>query len=262
MALRFKNLGSGSSGNATLVEARDGSHVSRVLIDCGLRVSELNKRLSASDLTVDDLDAVFITHEHTDHWGHALSLCAQAKLPLWSSAGTCHAMAASGADLSHLEWHRARDGDVIELGALQLTPFTVPHDAREPLQLRCSDGDRQLGVVTDLGHASTHVVRALQHLHALLLETNHDLDLLQRSAYPPFLKKRVASDLGHLSNEQAAELLRQVHHPGLNRVVAAHLSERNNTPELARAALCPVLDCPPQELPVADPATGTAWWDV
>ena len=100
----------------------------------------------------------------------------------------------------------------------------MPHDAREPLQLRCSDGNRQLGVVTDLGHASTHVIRALQNLHGLLLETNHDPDLLRHSAYPPFLKKRVASDLGHLSNAQAAELLQEVMNPGLSRVVAAHLS--------------------------------------
>ena len=165
-------------------------------------------------------------------------------------------------DVSGLDWRVARDGHAIEVGVLELTPFTVPHDAREPLQLRCSDGDRHLGVVTDLGHASAHVVRALQNLHGLLLESNHDPDLLRLSAYPPFLKKRVASDLGHLSNEQAAALLRQVMHPGLNRVVAAHLSERNNTPELARAALCPALNCAPEELPVADPLTGSDWWQV
>jgi phosphoribosyl 1,2-cyclic phosphodiesterase len=117
-------------------------------------------------------------------------------------------------------------------------------------------------VVTDLGHASAHVVAALSGVHGLLLESNHDPELLRRSAYPPFLKKRVASDLGHLSNAQAAELLRQVLHPGLSRVVAAHLSERNNTPELARTALCPVLGCTFDDLPVADPVAGTVWWSV
>ena len=262
MALRFKNLGSGSSGNATLVESLSGTRVSRVLIDCGLRVSELKKRLHACDLAVEDLDGVFVTHEHSDHWGHALALCLQTGLPLWSSVGTRHAVIDSGVDVSGLDWRVARDGHAIEVGVLELTPFTVPHDAREPLQLRCSDGDRHLGVVTDLGHASAHVVRVLQNLHGLLLECNHDPELLRQSAYPPFLKKRVASDLGHLSNEQAAELLQKVMHPGLSRVVAAHLSERNNTPELARAALCPVLHCAPHELPVADPSTGTDWWSV
>jgi phosphoribosyl 1,2-cyclic phosphodiesterase len=225
-------------------------------------VSELKKRLNACDLAVEDLDGVFVTHEHSDHWGHALALCLQTGLPLWSSVGTRHAVIDSGVDVSGLDWRVARDGHAIEVGVLELTPFTVPHDAREPLQLRCSDGDRHLGVVTDLGHASAHVVRALQNLHGLLLESNHDPDLLRLSAYPPFLKKRVASDLGHLSNEQAAALLRQVMHPGLNRVVAAHLSERNNTPELARAALCPALNCAPEDLPVADPLTGSDWWQV
>jgi phosphoribosyl 1,2-cyclic phosphodiesterase len=262
LALRFINLGSGSSGNATVVEARSGTLVSRVLIDCGLRLGELKKRLQACELALHDLHGVFITHEHSDHWGHALAVCQQADLPIWSSLGTRHAVAAAGTDLGVLNWHVARDGLAIELGTLQLTPFTVPHDAREPLQLCCSDGQRRLGVVTDLGHASAHVEAALHGVHGLLLETNHDPELLKRSAYPPFLKKRVASDLGHLSNAQAAELLARVKHPGLNRVVAAHLSERNNTPDLARAALCPVLDCSPDDVPVADPVSGTVWWSV
>ena len=262
MALSFINLGSGSSGNATVVQARCGTQVTRVLIDCGLRPSELKKRLQANDLALHDLHGVFVTHEHSDHWGHALTVCQQADLPIWSSLGTRQAVAAAGTDLGALNWQVARDGMPIEWGALQLTPFTVPHDAREPLQLCCSDGDRRLGVVTDLGHASAHVVAALKGVHGLLLEANHDPDLLRRSAYPAFLKKRVASDLGHLSNEQAAELLHQLLHPGLSRVVAAHLSERNNTPELARAALCPVLACQPDDLPVADPVAGTVWWSV
>jgi phosphoribosyl 1,2-cyclic phosphodiesterase len=262
LALRFINLGSGSSGNATVVEARDGTLVSRVLIDCGLRLGELKKRLQACDLGLHDLHGVFITHEHSDHWGHALTVCRHADLPIWSSLGTQHAVAAAGTDLGELHWQVARDGMDIELGALQLTPFTVPHDAREPLQLCCSDGDRRLGVVTDLGHASAHVVAALSGVHGLLLESNHDPELLRRSAYPPFLKKRVASDLGHLSNAQAADLLRQVLHPGLGRVVAAHLSERNNTPDLVRAAWCPVLGCTADDLPVADPLVGTGWCTV
>lgn len=262
MSLRIRNLGSGSSGNATLIEARSGTTHSRLLVDCGLRVSEVKKRLQLCDLTLEDLDAVFVTHEHSDHWGHAASLCRRLGIPLWSSEGTMHAVLGEGADLSELDWNQASDGVPIDLGDLQLRPFTVPHDAREPLQLCCTDGDRRLGVVTDLGHASTHVIRALQGLHGLLLETNHDPDRLQRSAYPPFLKQRIASDLGHLSNEQSAQLLREVMHPGLSLVLAAHLSERNNAPELARAALAPVLGCAVHDVPVADPAHGSEWWDV
>jgi phosphoribosyl 1,2-cyclic phosphodiesterase len=262
LTLRIKNLGSGSSGNATLVEAQSGHTRTRLLIDCGLRVGELKKRLQAADLTLQDLDAVFVTHEHSDHWGHAVALCRQAEIPLWSSAGTRHAIEKEGAELMGIDWCQARDGVAIELGDLHLLPFTVPHDAREPLQLCCSDGDRRLGVVTDLGHVSAHVLRALQNLHGVMLETNHDLDMLRGSAYPPFLKQRISSPLGHLSNTQSAQLLEQIKHPGLQLVLAAHLSERNNTPELVRQTVCPVLGCAPDELPVADPLNGSAWWAV
>ena len=262
MTLRLRNLGSGSSGNATLIEARSGTSCTRLLIDCGLRVSEVNKRLQACGLELEDLDAVFVTHEHSDHWGHAASLCQRLSIPLWSSEGTLHAVLGEGADLNELDWNQACDGVAIDLGDLQLLPFTVPHDAREPLQLRCSDGDRRLGVVTDLGHASAHVLRVLQGLNGLLLETNHDPDRLRQSAYPPFLKQRIASDLGHLSNAQAAQLLREVMHPGLGLVLAAHLSERNNAPALARAALAPILGCTEAELPVADPELGSEWLQI
>jgi phosphoribosyl 1,2-cyclic phosphodiesterase len=150
----------------------------------------------------------------------------------------------------------------MEIGALLALPFTVPHDAREPLQLRCSDGQRHLGIVTDLGHVSSHVVESLVGCHALLLEANHDPDLLHASAYPSFLKQRVAGPWGHLANHAAAELLARVKHDQLNYVQAAHLSERNNTPELARASLSAAMGCHPSEIDVADPVMGSAWMNV
>jgi phosphoribosyl 1,2-cyclic phosphodiesterase len=145
---------------------------------------------------------------------------------------------------------------------LQALPFTVPHDAREPLQLRCSDGNRHLGIVTDLGHPSSHVVASLQGCHALLVEANHDPDLLQASSYPNFLKQRVAGPWGHLANHAAADLLKRVLHGQLSHVLAAHLSERTNTPELARASLSEALNCAPSEVNVADPTTGSEWVTV
>jgi phosphoribosyl 1,2-cyclic phosphodiesterase len=155
-----------------------------------------------------------------------------------------------------------RDGQTLACGDLQIFPFTVPHDAREPLQLRCSDGNRQLGIVTDLGHITPHVVAALQGCHALMLESNHDPEMLERSAYPSFLKQRVGGAWGHLANHAAADLLRQVKHTGLNHVLAAHLSERNNTPELARACLSEVMGCAPQDIDVAAPQGGSEWVEV
>jgi phosphoribosyl 1,2-cyclic phosphodiesterase len=258
--LRFKNLGSGSAGNATLVEAQDGLQVTRLLIDCGLRLSELRRRLVAADLALEDLDGLFITHEHSDHIGHARRWAQETGRPVWMSEGTRLACEADQWDLPATQLRVARDGVPIALGALELHPFTVPHDAREPLQLRCSDGDRSLGILTDLGHASAHVVQALQGCHALLLEANHDPEMLSRSSYPAFLRKRIAGPLGHLSNADAAALLQAIHHPALSCVVAAHLSERNNAPALAQTALSTVLGCPSHEVPVADPEAGSAWY--
>lgn len=260
--LRFKSLGSGSAGNATLVEAQSGSHTTRLLIDCGLRLRDLEARLIAAGTTASALDGIFITHEHGDHIGCARSFVKRYPTPLWMSRGTWLAIADESWEPLQSLLNIARDGAPIEIGALQALPFTVPHDAREPLQLRCSEGLRDLGVVTDLGHISAHVVNALQGCHALLLEANHDPDLLEASAYPSFLKKRVAGPWGHLANEAAADLLARVKHPGLNRVVAAHLSERNNTPELARQCLSKAIGCQSSEIDVADPIMGSDWIQV
>ena len=257
--LRFRSLGSGSSGNATLVEAGSGSRVTRLLVDCGLGVRQLEQRLARCDLDVADLDAIFITHEHADHIGCARSVALRARIPVWMSPGT-HA-AIGSPDMEGL-WREAGDGVRIELQDLLLQPFTVPHDAREPLQLRCSDGDRTLGILTDLGHATAHVLKSLDQCHALLLEFNHDADMLARSSYHPSLKKRVGGKYGHLSNDAAAELAAALHHAGLATVVAAHLSRQNNLPELARAALGQAVNRDPASIPVADPVTGTDWLTV
>ena len=256
--LRFKSLGSGSSGNATLVEAQSGTHTTRLLIDCGIRLRDLEARLIEAGTCAEDLDAVFITHEHSDHVGCARSFVKRYSTPLWMSQGTWLAVG-DEAWLPHQHLlNVARDGCTIEIGVLQALPFTVPHDAREPLQLRCSDGSRHLGIVTDLGHASLHVVASLQGCHALLLEANHDSDLLQASAYPSFLKQRVSGPWGHLSNHAAGDLLERVKHEQLNYVQAAHLSERNN----ARASLSKALGCGLMDIDIADPIAGSAWMQV
>jgi phosphoribosyl 1,2-cyclic phosphodiesterase len=153
----------------------------------------------------------------------------------------------------------ACDGVEIPVGALEVRPFTVPHDAREPLQLTCGDGDRRLGVATDMGHASSHVLEQLAGCETVLLECNHDPALLAASTYPPFLKRRVAGAYGHLANGAAAALAAALQPRGLTQVVAAHLSEQNNRPELARAALSAALGCGPADIHVADAGTGCGW---
>lgn len=259
LMLRFRSLGSGSTGNATVVEVRSGSRVSRLLIDCGFGLRQLEARLARAGLAPGDLDAVFITHEHADHIGCAHALSRRTGTAVWMSEGT---WLATGAPDYQGRLHFARDDEDIGIGDLLLTPFTVPHDAREPLQLRCSDGAHTLGVLTDLGHASAHVMAHLVGVQALLLECNHDPDLLAQSSYPPFLKRRVGGNYGHLSNHAAADIARAVHHAGLRHVLAAHLSEQNNRPELVRQRLSMALGTLPEEVLTADAAEGSAWLDA
>jgi phosphoribosyl 1,2-cyclic phosphodiesterase len=253
--LRFKSLGSGSTGNCTLVEA-SGLLPFRMLVDCGLGIRQLALRLGQAGLQPEDIHAIFITHEHGDHIGCALALALRHRIPVWMSQGTYWAMGAPDFDgLLHI----ARDGHKIDLGGLQLMPFSVPHDAREPLQLSCTDGASKLGILTDLGHATPHVLAQLQTCDALLLECNHDTEMLNQSAYPPFLKRRVGGLHGHLSNAAAADIARAAVHAGLKHLVAAHLSLKNNQPELVRQVMSDALGWHGSDIVVADAANGTPW---
>ncbi|MFT3776938.1 MAG: MBL fold metallo-hydrolase [Ottowia sp.] len=254
--LRFRSLASGSSGNATLVEAFDGLRRTRLLIDCGLGLRQLDERLARAGLSAAGLDAIFITHEHGDHIGCALAVAARSGTPLWMSAGTRAALPDATAAP-----RVAADGQAIAIGGLQVLPFTVPHDAREPLQLTCTDGDRRLGVLTDLGHVTTHALTHLAGCHALMLESNHCPALLMASRYPPFLKRRVGGQHGHLSNAQAADALARLRHDRLRTVVGAHLSERNNRPELVRAGFGQALGCGADDVLVSS-RHGLDWLNV
>ena len=253
--LRFKSLGSGSSGNATLVEA-GGLVPFRLLVDCGLGIRQLCARLGEAGLQPEDIHAVFITHEHGDHIGCARTFCLRYRIPVWMSSGTYAGIGSP--DFDGL-LHRARDAEPIDLGGLLLTPFAVPHDAGEPLQLSCTDGSVKLGVVTDLGHVNEHVLANLMGCNGLVLECNHDNDMLAGSPYPFFLKRRVGGDLGHLSNAAAATIASAVRHHQLKHLVAAHLSLQNNRPELARMAMSQALDCGHEDIVVADAVLGTPW---
>jgi phosphoribosyl 1,2-cyclic phosphodiesterase len=257
--LRFRSLGSGSTGNAALVEATSGGRTSRLLIDCGFGLKQLDLRLAQAGLVAGDIDAIFITHEHGDHIGCAHSLSRRDRIPVWMSEGTW--LATGGRDFEG-RLKLARDDAEFAVGDIAVQPFTVPHDAREPLQLRCTDGARSLGVLTDLGHATTHVLNRLSGVHALLLEFNHDSELLANSAYPPFLKLRVGGNYGHLSNAAAAEIARAVRHDGLRHVVAAHLSEQNNRPDIVRRMMAEALGGHETEMLTATAAEGSPWLDV
>jgi phosphoribosyl 1,2-cyclic phosphodiesterase len=253
--LRFKSLGSGSTGNATVVESGH-ENPARLLVDCGFGLKHLLARLAVAGLHPDQIDAIFITHEHGDHVGCATALALRYQLPVWMSTGTYAAIGAP--DFGGL-LRIARDGEQIEVGAIVVSPFTVPHDAREPLQLTCSSGSAKIGILTDLGHATDHVLNHLQACSALLLESNHDSELLANSKYPAFLKHRVGGKYGHLSNEHAAHIAQAVGHSGLKAIVAAHLSLQNNTPALARECLSRAVSLADIEIVLADAASGCEW---
>ncbi len=262
--LRFTSLASGSGGNATLVEARSSHHdrPTRLLVDCGLTLRRLTAALAERGCTPADLDAVFVTHEHSDHLGGVLALQRRHGTPVWTSAGTWLAALARAGKTTPVA-HTASHGVGITIGALQLLPFAVPHDAAEPLQLVCRAGDARLGIVTDLGEPNAEVARALQGCDALLLECNHDRTMLDGGPYPVWLKRRIGGVRGHLANEQSAALLDACRHAGLRHVVAAHLSLRNNQPARALAALRGALrdgmaTCD-HALQVADAANGCGW---
>ena len=267
--MRFCSLGSGSTGNATLIESRSAGRTTRVLLDCGFSQRELGLRLARAGVEQSQLDAIFVTHEHGDHVGCALGLARRHRIPLWMSRGTWRAVAdadeaAGNDDGQPLDGllRFARDGQPIAVGDIELHPYTVPHDAGEPLQVTFSDGAVRLGVLTDAGCATDHIADQLRHCRALLLECNHDPTLLAASAYPASLKARIGGRLGHLSNGIAAQILAASLHPGLRHIVAAHLSERNNSPPLARAALAAVSGASDNEVLIADPLTGSAWLDL
>jgi phosphoribosyl 1,2-cyclic phosphodiesterase len=249
--MRFASLGSGSRGNGTLVEA-DGT---RLLVDCGFSCTETENRLSRLGVEADQLTAILVTHEHSDHISGVAALARRYRIPVWMTAGT--EAVHKGGSLPHRACFSSHEP--FQIGALHIEPFPVPHDAREPCQFVFSDGSRRLGLVTDAGRVTAHMVSALGDLDALLLECNHDPDMLAAGPYPPRLKQRVGGSFGHFSNEQAAELLARIDTDRLQQLVAGHLSEKNNRPELARRALAGVLGCAAAEIDVAGQQHGFDW---
>lgn len=251
--MRFASLGSGSKGNAWLVE----KGATRVLIDCGFGVREMAGRLLRLGLEAKDVSAILITHEHTDHARGAARFSAKHGCPVWLTHGCRGMLEATGEALAHS--HEVEGHGVFAVGDLEFSPFPVPHDAREPVQYVVSDGARRWGLLTDAGHVTAHMVAMLDGCDALALECNHDVDRLRRGSYPAALKTRILGRYGHLDNGAAADLLGRLGRRRLQHVVAAHLSEENNTPDLAREALAGVLGCEPAWIGVADQSDGISW---
>ena len=254
--MRFACLGSGSEGNALVVEVGQ----TRVLLDCGFSIKETVARLSKLALTPDDLSGIIVTHEHADHISGVTRLANKFTLPVWLSHGS-HAYLSNldqgPAHIRIIDSHAA-----FAIGEMEIVPFPVPHDAREPIQFVFGDGARRLGVLTDTGMITPHIAHMLSGCDALMLECNHDRDLLANGPYPPSLKQRVGGRFGHLDNHAAADLLRAIDTTRLRHVIAAHLSRKNNLPELARNALAAALNCTEEWIGIADQENGFAWREI
>ncbi len=228
--MKFASLGSGSKGNATLIQGGNTC----LLLDCGFSVRELEKRCAHLQFDIARIDAVLVSHEHADHVKGLGALARRCGMTVWMTHGT---------------WRNSRCGDIPDLqlfgshtskftiGDIKVTPYAVPHDAREPVQYAFSFDDQKLAILTDAGCITPHLLGALNNLDALLVECNHDPEMLRNGPYPPRLQARVAGDYGHLSNQQTGKFLSEIDYSRLQHLVIGHVSEKNNTPELALAAV-------------------------
>lgn len=253
--MKYVSLGSGSRGNATLVLENERG----VLIDCGFNRKTLLQRLQEVAVDPRQLDAVFVTHEHGDHAKGVQALCEALNIPLYASFGTARSMNW----VEHPLWQCIRSDERIQVGELNILPVVVPHDAEEPLQFVIENtGGKRLGVLSDLGSLTPHLIQAYSGCHALQLEANHDPQMLQTGPYPPSLRARVAGNFGHLSNQQCAELIRRVQWAGLQYVTAGHISEKNNAVELVRAELSLALGCLPHEVRLLEQDQVSGWLEL
>lgn len=226
------------------------------MLDCGFAVRETERRLRRLGITPADITGIVVTHEHQDHVGGVFKFARRHRVPVWLTHGTYQVVCK---DADGVQVYFCRDGDPLVIGDLELIPYTVPHDAREPVQYVVDNGKMRLGVLTDAGQLIPHMVQALAGCDALMLECNHDPQMLANSAYPPSLRQRIGGAYGHLSNDTTAEILRALDKSRLKTVIGAHLSKQNNTSELARAALCSVVDSRMIQIMIACQEEGFDW---
>ncbi|MFK0086418.1 MBL fold metallo-hydrolase [Pseudomonas sp. NPDC090755] len=251
--MRFAVLGSGSQGNGTLIASDD----TLVLVDCGFSLRETERRLALLGVSADQLSAVVVTHEHADHVHGVGLLSRRYNVPVYLSRGTLRGMRKPVEAAGFLA-----AGETLQINGLGITAVGVTHDALEPLQYVFSDGRRRLGVLTDLGSYDAALLDSYRGLDALVIEANHCLDLLGRGAYPRFLKLRVGGNYGHLNNHQAARLVSELDWQNLQHLVLAHLSSKNNQPQLARQSFVDTLGCDPDWLQVANQDCGLDWREI
>ncbi len=253
--LRFASLASGSQGNCLVAEVGG----TRLLVDCGLNLRDTERRLAKLNLMPSEIDGILLTHEHGDHACGAFDFAAAHGTTAYLTHGTLAALRAEGRLIEGARVSIISSKDVFSVNGMEVRPFTVPHDAREPVQFVLSDGAARLGVLTDIGSPTAHVEQTLSGCDALVLECNYDVEMLWGGAYPKWLKERIAGPFGHLDNRQSEQLLGALDCSRLKHVIGAHLSQQNNRPELARAALARAMGCEESWIGLATQEDGFGW---
>jgi phosphoribosyl 1,2-cyclic phosphodiesterase len=228
-------------------------------MDCGFTIADTRARLARAGLGPEDVSGIVVTHEHDDHMGGVVRFALRYALPVYLTRGTANWLPP---DFPPVLVRIIDSHTPFAVNDLSVEPFPVPHDAREPVQFVFTDGRARLGVVTDLGTTTHHVEEKLSGCEALVVECNHDLDLLMGGSYPFGLKRRIASRFGHLDNRTAAALVRNLDRARLRHLVLAHLSEQNNTPALAVREMACALDCEESWIGVATQQEGFGWREI
>ncbi len=254
MKVSFASLGSSSGGNATLVRVDD----TLLLIDAGFSAREITRRMALLDVAPEQLAAVLISHEHSDHIKGLAVLARKYRVPVWLTSGTYRRLRDAnftGVELLHPHGS-------FRIGDARISAFPVPHDAAEPCQYIVGDGQRRFAVATDMGCVTPHVHEQLSGVQALLIESNYDSEMLRVGPYPPALQARIAGSYGHLSNEQAAAMIASLDHSGLQHLLLGHLSENNNTRESAYNCVAGRLGSADKRLAVLARHTASRWFAI
>lgn len=229
--MRFTSIASGSSGNVSYI----GTEETHILVDAGVTMKAINEGLGTLSLSLKDISAIFITHEHIDHIRALGTISRKYGIPVYGTLETLREVlltkSLGAVDRGLL--HPILPDQSLQMGDLQVLPFSIDHDAANPCAYRIEDGKHRVAVATDLGHFDNYICEHLSHLDAMLVEANHDLRMLETGPYPMALKRRILSDHGHLSNDNAGKMLNQVLHDRIRHIFLGHLSKENNLPALA-----------------------------
>ncbi|MCL2719031.1 MAG: MBL fold metallo-hydrolase [Lachnospiraceae bacterium] len=248
--MRLCSIASGSSGNCVYV----GSDATHILIDAGISGKRTEAGLNKLDITGYDIDGIFITHEHSDHIGGLGVLARRYGIPIYATGGTVDGILSSSSlgkiDLDLINVIKPDEKVIVK--DLIFNPMRISHDAKEPVAYRIHYGNTKVAVITDLGSFNDYTVECLKGMDALLLEANHDVNMLEVGPYPYYLKQRILSERGHLSNELAGRLLSRLLHSQLKTVLLGHLSQENNLPELAYEAVRVEVNMADNEFKAAD----------